>query len=148
MSFTTVAEADSSLGHITAWTAITDSADKQRRMDTAELWLRSGYVLPADPAGDVLDAIKSAELTAVRYGLVVELFPVTDSGAAAGSVLTKERTKRKVDVIETETERTWAAPESATPTDRLAIAEVDAILLLAGIRARSDAASESWPLVV
>lgn len=135
MSYNNLAEADIALGHVAAWSELTDDADKSRRLDTATLWLSAGYALPITPTPVELTAIKLAETTAVRYGFDAALFPSPGETAERGSI-TKER--RKVDVLEIE--RTWAAVDGSSAAGRIEIAEVDAILSLVGIHPRTSSA--------
>ena len=123
-----MAGADAALGHLIAWSSLSDEV-KQARLDGAALWLRASYragsggPLPRVATGDMLDRLREAEYFAAVYALDHELFRETET--TARGALIKER--RKVDVLETEYQ--YAEPASGAFDGPVRLYEVDAILL-------------------
>lgn len=128
MAFGSVAEAADELGHVPAWLAY-DAAEQQRRLDVAELWIRTTYVVPIEPSAEELAALVQAEQVAARTGILTPLFPAP--GTSERGAITRE--KKRVGSLEKET--VWSEP-AAAPSGKVIIGEVDAILGLVGIERR------------
>ena len=140
MAFGSVAEAVVALGHVPAWLAY-DDEEQQRRLDVAELWIRTTYAVPLSPSPEELAALVQAEQVAARTSIITPLFPVP--GTSERGAITRE--KKRVGSLEKET--VWSEPETA-PSGKVTIAEVDAILGLVGIERRGTALGSSTIFVL